>query len=94
MDLYSNCVEFVFSTANVVCIEFVQVGHKSGTVDKNDEAGGGGTNIKSATNKFGIHNSKRTCDEMKAKCEKQEEELTEVKGKHNMMVACVVLHAM
>ena len=35
---------------------------------------------------------KRKSDELKAKFEKQEDELAEVKGKHNTMVACVVLH--
>ena len=61
-------------------------------MEKNYEAGGGSTHIKFAKNKSGIHNFKRKYDEMKAKFEKQEEELTEVKGKNKMMVACVVLH--
>ena len=76
----------------MVCIECPQLGHKSGTVEKNYEAGGGGTNIKFAKRKSGIHNLKRKYYEIKAKFEKQEEELTDVKGKHKTMVACVVLH--
>ena len=61
-------------------------------MENNCEAGGGGTHIKSAKNKSSIHSLRRKYDEMKAKFEKQEEELTEVKGKNKMMVACVVLH--
>ena len=61
-------------------------------MENNYEAGGGGTNINLAKNKSGIHNLKRKYDEMKAKFEKQEEELTEVQGKNKLMVACVVLH--
>ena len=61
-------------------------------MEKNDEAGGGGTNIKLAKKKSGLHNLKRNYDELKAQFEKQEDELAEVKGKHNTMVACVVLH--
>ena len=61
-------------------------------MEKKYEAGCGSTHIKFAKNKSGIHNLKRKYDEMKAKFEKQEEELTEVKGKHKMMVARVVLH--
>ena len=60
--------------------------------EKNDEAGGGGTSIKFAKKNSGIHNSKRKYYELKTKFEKQEEELTEVKGKQNTMEACVVLH--
>ena len=49
-------------------------------------------NIKLEKKKSGLHNLKRKYDELKAAFEKQEVELAEVNGKHNTMVACVVLH--
>ena len=61
-------------------------------MEKKYEAGGGSTHIKLAKKRSGIHNLKRKYDEMKAKFEKQGEELTEVKGTNKIMVACVVLH--
>ena len=52
---------------------------------KEEEAGGGGANIKWAKKTSGIHNLKRKYEELKAKFDI-------VEKKHKTMVACVVLH--